>query len=245
MAEDLRTSLQNLIALGKVDIALARILAEKKQLTERFAKKTTDLRQAENNLALKMKVYNERKARFDKEENSIKEEREKLVARRKSLASLNNYKVQQAAEKEIEHANRSLSVREEAMLESLGELEAAISENKAMEDAVVKHRAEKAELEAEIKAIFPELESKEKNLRKEREKRAALVLPAYMHNYDRIKSQYFGDAIVPVNMQSKSCSGCFIQIRPQIIVELHKGDKIVNCPGCGRIIYIEETQSEG
>ena len=47
-----------------------------------------------------------------------------------------------------------------------------------------------------------------------------------------------------LNVEKKSCTGCHVQVRPQIVVELHKGEKLVNCPGCGRILYIEEAAAE-
>lgn len=243
MTENTRTPLQNLIALGKVDIALAKILSEKKQLTEKFAKKTTELRQAENALAGKMRTYNERKSRFDKEEGAIKEERDKLIARRKALASLNNYKVQQAAEKEIEHANRQLAVREEALLASLQELESSIGENAELEKAVSQFGGERSEIEAEIKAAYPGLEAREKELKKEREEIIQRILPAFMHTYERIRIQH-SDPVVAVDAENKSCTACHIQIRPQVMVELHKGDRLVNCPGCGRILYLEAVSTE-
>ncbi len=244
MTESKRTPLQNLIALGKVDISLAKILFEKKQLTEKFAKKTTELRQAENALAGKMRTYNERKARFDKEETAIREERDKLVARRKALASLNNYKVQQAAEKEIEHANRQLAVREDSLLASLQELETSISENAELEQAVSQFAGERSEIESEIKSVYPGLEAQEKELKKEREEIIRLILPAYMHTYERIRIQHSGNPVVAADSEHKSCSACHIQIRPQVMVELHKGERIVNCPGCGRILYLEAVNTE-
>lgn len=238
-----RTPLRNLIALGKIDHSTARILADKKHLSDKLNKNTAELRQAQANLASRMRVYNERKARFDREEQAIREEREKLVARRKALASLNNYKVQQAAEREIEHANRQLATREEAMLESLQELESSLAENKSLEEAAQKALSEKESIESEMRETIPALEAREKELKAEREQYISQILPAYLQNYERIRGQHFADPVVAVNAELKSCTGCNMQIRPQVMLELHKGDRIVNCSGCGRILYLEEIAS--
>ena len=244
MTERSGAPLRQLIALGKIDNALAGILAEKKRLAEKLSRKTTELRQAENALGTRHRSYADRKSRFDKEESAIKEEREKLIARRKALASLNNYKVQQSAEKEIEHANRQLSVREEALLAALEELEGSLSENTGLEQTVSSVSSDKSAIESDIRETFPALEAREKELKKEREEISLHILPAYLQNYERIRSQYMGDSVVPVDSEHRSCTGCHMQIRPQVMVELHKGDKLVNCPGCGRILYIEETSGD-
>ena len=36
-----------------------------------------------------------------------------------------------------------------------------------------------------------------------------------------------------------ACSGCGFKIRPQLVIEIDKGDKLINCENCGRILVYE------
>lgn len=244
MSEGQKTPIIALTELGKIDLILARVLAEKKQYTARLQKKQEELKQVEGSFSGKNKIYLEKKARYDKEERAIRDERDKLVTRRKALAALNNYKVQQAAEREIEHANRQLALRDEALLPLLQELEGLSSENSSYEVASKQLRDEIASIEKEIREVAPSLNSKEKEQQAKRELITREILPAFLDVYERIRLQYPSDVITPVVMSAKTCSTCYIQIRPQLIVEIHKGKSLVNCPGCGRILYIEESSSK-
>ena len=43
-----------------------------------------------------------------------------------------------------------------------------------------------------------------------------------------------------------SCSACFMSLRPQMQVEVKRGDQIITCESCTRILYVapKAEQSE-
>ena len=244
MTETSVSPIRILVELGKVDIALARILAEKKQFENKITEKKKEYAQTDAICKGRLKILAEKKARYDKEESSIEEEREKLVTRRKTLASLNNYKVQQTAEKDIEHANRQLSLREEALYPILQEIESGDAEIKKHEEGLRTIKSTIEELKKDYKETLPTLEVRESEYMKEREELEKKVLPAYLENYKKVILSHFADPVAPLNLQAKSCGGCHMQLRPQILVEVQKGQAPINCPGCGRILYLEDSTKE-
>lgn len=226
-----------IIELSKIDAALARIGADRK-------KKETDINQKKEKLAkgsaegdLRGKKIAERREKFRREEKSIKEERERLTDRRKALASLNNYKVQQAAEREIEAANKTISLREDALLKVMGELDGYEKEHLAYMTDIEKL---KASLDAAVKehATWSEDNTpREKELTAQRGVVAAKAVPDALRLYERVRGKFPTDAVVPVT--NNACPGCFIGVGPQIIVQISRGEALQKCQSCGRILYIE------
>lgn len=58
--------------------------------------------------------------------------------------------------------------------------------------------------------------------------------------YEKIRKWAKDTSVVPVKRQA--CSGCFICINDRVYLELIKGEVIVTCPHCGRILYLEPNE---
>jgi uncharacterized protein len=59
-----------------------------------------------------------------------------------------------------------------------------------------------------------------------------------MGRYEFIRSRISNPVIVPVTQGI--CNGCHISIPPQSYIELQKGQQILSCPNCQRLIYWSE-----
>ena len=81
------------------------------------------------------------------------------------------------------------------------------------------------------------LEEQRKGLRK--------GIPApLLKRYEFIRQRRNGTAIAPV--QDGVCFGCHMNILPQQFIDLQKGEEILQCPHCQRILYwLEEAESGG
>ena len=65
---------------------------------------------------------------------------------------------------------------------------------------------------------------------------ACKVLPApILARYEFIRSRLANPVIVSVDQGV--CSGCNISIPPQFFIELQKGQQILSCPNCQRLIF--------
>lgn len=58
--------------------------------------------------------------------------------------------------------------------------------------------------------------------------------------YAKIRRWALNTSVVPVYKQA--CGGCYIRLNDTIYSEIIEGANIVNCPHCGRILYIQSTQ---
>ena len=233
--------LETLTKLGKIDGAVARIFAEKKRIETALTNQKQSVKKAQNEFESRSKVLEEKRGRYLKEEKFLKEEREKLIARRKALSSQNNYKLQQAAEREIEHNSRILNAREEALIAVVDEVSALEKECAAKKEDADKVSAALQTLLDDSNAAFATFEERLGNYQADREELVKSVEPQYLSLYERVRERYPGDAIAAVT--NTSCAGCFIQVVPQMVVEITKGLSVVRCRGCGRILYIPAEES--
>ena len=61
------------------------------------------------------------------------------------------------------------------------------------------------------------------------------VEPKLLSTYERILKSRMGLALVPV--RNNACSGCNMELPPQMVNEIHMQDKLIVCESCARILY--------
>jgi predicted nucleic acid-binding Zn-ribbon protein len=86
-----------------------------------------------------------------------------------------------------------------------------------------------------------ELEEKIAAIRTERDKIAAGVRPDVLKRYGAIRMRR-GLAVVAV--RSGTCTGCNMNMPPQLYNTLQRGTSLETCPYCHRMIYWDELMKE-
>ncbi len=236
-------TLAALAELNKHDAALARVLAERKKFQQALKDKGAQLKQIETSCLTQGKVIADKRARYQKEEKLLKEEQEKLTLRRKAMGAVGNYKVQQAAQREVEHAGRQLSAKEELLIQVLADLDTLEGQLNKDKETLTKLQLEYLDIEKESQDASVGLDEREKRHQEDRAKIAATVDASALSVYNKIKERFPLDAVMPV--KNLTCSGCFMQLGPQVVVQISRGEGIQRCRGCGRILCLsEEEQSK-
>ncbi|NLF24466.1 MAG: hypothetical protein GX589_02255 [Deltaproteobacteria bacterium] len=234
--------LKNLVVISKIDAFIAGINSEKKKLVDQLAAKRQNLAALE--LSAKEKAYalRERKLYYEREDLHLKESQQKLVERRKALTTLGSYKLQVAAEREIEAAARQLAAQEERYVNTLDELDAleaaAVETKSAFETAT----EDLKNFQEEAKETSKVLEERLKGYMTERDAMVPLIDQKSLALYNRVKDKYPMDAVVVFSQNA--CSGCFLELGPQVTLEIARGNALVRCRGCGRILFLEDSKEE-
>jgi len=166
-------------------------------------------------------------------ENSLKKANIKL-------SNIKSNKEYQAALKEIDDLKRDKVLLEDKaidMMEQLESLEAnwAASSEKAQE---MKRQFEmdRQEITRALEALNQDLDA----LEKERERFSQGVDTGLLTRYDSLRGRKGGIAVSPV--VKGVCQTCHLRIPPQEFNELIRGDKLMTCPNCTRIIYWGEDE---
>jgi hypothetical protein len=138
--------------------------------------------------------------------------------------------------KEIEEIRSATSALEDRMLQDLEEMEAA-------EAAIRRLRTDYREEEARIAEKVGELESQAEKLREEKARLKAdseALIPhidaGILKKYRFAQQQAGGLAVVAA--RNSTCTGCNMNIPPQLFNELYRWDELRFCPHCHRILYV-------
>ncbi len=238
MAENTQEALTKLAQLSEIDVRYSRALSEKNKITEEIKRREAKLAELSKSLQAKEKDYQEKTSSYSQQEKFLKAEQEKLKDRRKSVSSINDYKTQGKAAKEIDFAVKQLFGMEEKMLASMEVFESLAKEVEAAKAAQASYEGELSTYKA---SVVEALENFQKTMSACEEERKAVshnLDNRLLSAYRRISERYPGGALVPI--KENSCGGCYFTLGPQIIVQASRGQQIVNCPSCGRILIIEK-----
>ncbi|MDH5465341.1 MAG: zinc ribbon domain-containing protein [Thiovulaceae bacterium] len=132
------------------------------------------------------------------------------------------------ANEEIERLDKIIENRKV----EIGTEQAKLDELSAQEDEVKKTvEAELKTIEADRQKIFG---NKQELVSKMNQKGLAF--------YEKIRRWAKNTTAVPVKKQA--CYGCFLKISDKVYSDVIKGEEIVTCPHCGRIIYIDPQEGD-
>ncbi len=231
--------IESLIEVGKIDATLMRIVIEKKASLKQYADVNSELNKKAVILSGKSNLLKEKEKKYSVEEKSIEEEKSKLVLRRKAIASFNDYRTQQAAQKEIEFASKQLGAREEILLPLLEEIEnlkkdyeRILGECKSLKASFDELGKAKKELDVTFKKREEESLQKKDILTKDIERNVLI-------EYNKAKNRNPMDPVVPV-IDNSLCGGCSMKLGSQVVVNIAKENCVIHCPGCNRILYIKK-----
>jgi predicted nucleic acid-binding Zn-ribbon protein len=146
-----------------------------------------------------------------------------------------------AFQHEIDFCQQEIGSHETKILELMA---AAEPLDKAVKTAEAALAVEKKAVDAEKTSARERTAADQKeidSLRQERTKIVADMTPKIASEYDRIRKGRAGVAIAEV--VSGRCSKCNMMVRPQFFQELKKGESIMVCESCKRMLYWNPPQS--
>ncbi|MCD4722791.1 MAG: nucleotide-binding protein, partial [Desulfobacula sp.] len=119
-------------------------------------------------------------------------------------------------------------------------------EKEKMEEIVQESEKEFLLLKDQIEAEQKDIEKKSKDDRELLDEYLAQqkdigknIDPSLMTRFVKISKMNKGLAVVKV--RKEVCMGCFMNIPPQLYIEVQRGDSLILCPQCSRILYYEQS----
>ena len=200
---------------------------ELNSLIQNLEESNKKLAQTENKL--------EENLKFQKlKELDIKSNKEKIEKYKNQLLMIKTNKEYKALNSEISHLETKNSEIDDDLI-VLMEEETNIRLS-LKEDEKVQKDAED-ELKANEEKLKKRIEEVEKEIAEIRNKRNLLAegLPRQLIRRYAALIKNKGRKAVVFN-ENDACSGCGYQIRPQLVIEINEGKKILNCENCGRML---------
>ena len=225
--------MQLLWELQEIDAGLDQI----RDTQESFAPKLDNIKEDITLLEGAGQEYQQELAAKEVERRDLRD----VVERFKGLIALSKEKITQisnnkeyfAVLKELEHNQKSVEKKEVDLLGLIEEID-SIKEQIADNDKelVTKHD----EMAKEEKAIANKIASLERKIRaagKGRLAKSKEINELFLRRYQRIR-RHFNNAVVAV--ENGTCLGCHVNVPPQVYIDLLKGQALMNCPNCQRIM---------
>jgi|GEM_PF-6315502 len=234
--------LQKLLELSKLDKSIFQIKVRRNKLDEEIQSVKDNYESLKKNFAKASSAVKERQRVYKKEDANLKAEQEKLVARRKELGFLADYKLQSAAQREIEAASKQLSLQEDNIINMMTEIDTLESNLKEVQAKYQESEKEINEYNENSAASYQELDSEESDFRTKRNDVVKDIDKDVKRLYERLVHRHPQNPISP--LKDTNCGTCYINLGPQILNQIHKSDDLTTCRACGRILYIEVEKED-
>lgn len=239
---NLLKQIEQLIVLQKVDSEIYELhkkLEEAPQEVSSIKQKLERQQEQQAQVEEKISILRQQEQKLNKE---IEEDNDRIKHSKNKLMMVENSKEYHAMMREMDNLEKTNRLREEE--------KAAVEEDLATQSNL------KASLDAEIEKLDQELREKQQHLeaqlegaqakldelRKKRESAAQDIPQPILSRYEFIRSRLSHPVIVPVD--NGVCNGCYISIPPQSFLELQKGEQILSCPNCQRLIFWDNHFTE-
>ena len=227
--------LRQLIDVQELDKEIREVTQALDKFPEELAAQEAELMQLEAEQAgLSQELEELQKQRRETEtevaemESSIKKSRQRVMEIKSNI----EYK---AMLKEIAFKEDQRDQKETRILEFMEQIGAR---SQAMEDRARKLEEQRHNFtrrQAEMKAELEVLKKQLAGLERKRDQVRRGLPVGLLKRYEFIRERRNGTAIAEV--REGVCGGCHMNILPQQFIDLQKGEEILQCPHCQRILY--------
>jgi len=232
-----------LVERQRLDSEIRRLSFKKKELPDQISKQDEEFQAVSQGVDEASKAFDASvKAHRDKE-SELKDGIDRLRKTKERLLEVKTNKEYQAMLKEIETVEQKNSAFEDEILTLLEKMDTFKKElrdrEKTLDERTKHYEREKKKTEEELSSLDREILTCQKDL----QVLSSEIERDLVKKYEMIKKRKNGLAVVPV--VKGVCTGCHLNIPPQLYNELLKSDQVMSCPYCNRIIYWDEKNSNG
>ena len=176
-------------------------------------------------------------------ERQIAENKTYLERAERNLKHAQNQKEYETAMRETDALQKQIAAFETQIVEGMEEVEGVEKEleERAEEISTLDSKREAAlkEFDSELKKARSEFDSETK-----RRQSVFATLPDRLASVYNRMAQRSRDGIAVAEVVNGSCSACYMSLRPQVQLEVKRGDQIITCENCTRIMYIRGREAE-
>jgi predicted nucleic acid-binding Zn-ribbon protein len=233
----LNEELSRLISLQEIDVEI-------KQLKDEIAMLPVRRQELERDFSGSVKEYFDLKEQLETAQNERRHFESELEIEQEKHQKFKNDLMKATNEREYTTAVREIDVARKAI--------------SSLETEILKLMEKTEKLEAKIKERTPEIESRRIQVDRQLaewsaaaatnqqrlDELIALRLPALealspraRATYERLSKMRSGFALAEA--RDYSCLACRMKIRPQVFNDIRRGETIITCESCGRILYFK------
>jgi predicted nucleic acid-binding Zn-ribbon protein len=230
-----REDMKALVEVQGIDTDIVKKAAIIEAIPRKVSSVEQPLREARSLYEKAKQGYEAHVKKKKEKEGLLDEINEKIKKLRGRISEIKTNKEYQAHLKEIESVEKEQRGVEDEVLFLMEAVDSAQRELKTDE---IKVKVEEEKIEAFKKKLEEDVAETEKELDALKLQRAQLVKGIegeLYHLYVQLLEKKSGLAVVET--RDEICQGCYMNIPPQLFVEIKKNEKIIQCPQCNRILY--------
>jgi hypothetical protein len=233
----LKEQLDLLWELQRIDLELKSI----KESREGFPKEIKRLDEKQKVETEKIQKEREKIDGLEKErrwkEGQLSLEQEKIKKTEGKMFEVKTNKEYQALLTEIDSLKGANSKEEEEilqLLDEIDELKRSLSKREKEIAAVL------TKIEGEKRALQERMARDEEVLKKQTGRREIVTKrleSTHYRLYNTLTEKRKGVGVV--SAKQETCQGCYVNVPPQMFIEVQKNNALIRCPNCNRILYWE------
>ena len=233
----MNSELSHLISLQDADVEIKRLKEEIESLPARRAELERQFAESvKEYLAIKQELEDSRASRR-RLEGELEHEQQKHQKFKNDLMKATNEREYTTAVREIDVTRKAISALETEVLklmERIEKLDAQVAER------TPEMESRRVEIDRQLKEWLATADANQQRLETLRAERGPMIQslsPDARATYERLSRMRSGFALAEA--RDYSCMACRMKIRPQVFADIRKGDSIITCESCGRILYFK------
>jgi len=240
----LREEQIKLEALQNVDSAIMDVKDELDGLTRNVHDLEARLKEKQAKIEEKQQRIKKLETERSDLEKMLFIEQERLKKFRSRLQGINvrNPHAYTANQREVDKIKKDIEAIEANLLKAMQDIE---DQRKELDGSNVDLSDSKARLEEAVNTSVERnagMGARLDELKEERGKLAKEVEPKALAAYQRIQGRFPRNAVITA--RDELCLGCHMHIPPQLFNELQRGEKLIICPNCQRLLLFRYQAEE-
>ncbi|MCK4766897.1 MAG: nucleotide-binding protein [Desulfobacula sp.] len=234
-----KQNIKTLVKLQEAETQIVRLKSVLEKVKKEKEKLSGQLKQFGNALEENKENLLSDRAACKDIEREIQVVDDRIIKSNEKLRMVKTNKEYQLFLREVDDNKKRKDALETELLEYLDEKEKteAIVQESEKEYHLLKDQIEGEQKDIEKKStddreLLDEYLTRQKEIGKNLD-------PSLMTRFVKISKMNKGSAVV--NVKNEVCMGCFMNIPPQLYIEVQRGNSLISCPQCSRILYYINT----
>ncbi len=234
-----KQDIETLVKLQEAETQVVRLRAVLEKVEKKKGKLTAQLKQFENALEKNKENLLHVAADCTDIEMEIQVVDDRIIKSNEKLRMVKTNKEYQLFLREVDDNKKRKDALETELLEYLDEkekIEGNVQESEKeyllLKDQIETEQKDIGKKSKDDRELLDEYLAQQKDIGKN-------IDPSLMNRFVKISKMNNGLAVV--NVRKEVCMGCFMNIPPQLYIEVQRGDSLISCPQCSRILYYVNT----
>ncbi len=238
----MKAELQELVALQKLDTTIRTLQKELEAIPQRRAEVESEFDQRAFEIRALENSRDEARHIRARVESEISEQKTRVERAERNLMSSKKPEEYTAAIREADAARKQISALETQILEQMEIFERAENSLKERADEIASLNTDR---EARLKTFDDSTRAQSDQLQLSINERDRVFnsLPKQLSaQYKRISAR-IRNGVAVAEARNGSCTACFMALRPQAMSQVRRGEELVTCDNCNRILYYAATDT--